>query len=581
MVDRTVTVHPGPLVRLLPARVLADRRPLLPAPILLPSALLACLALSPRAAGVGSVPAEVLGRVGWTPPADTTEWSRRGLGAIPEAVLLARGRWLFHAGYSTPPGGGTEGGGGGSANQTNIGEIGWGVGERLTLLLGMEVNDDPTFAAVRGERRDRSFVTLALAARTDLLSRPGDGALSIGAQGSLQLLRMRSDPGLFNAGDTSAVTTVPLAALDLPATVSRGRWTLSLVPSLAFLPRDVLGAPFYGPTVRIGGRGEVEAGAGWSFWAAGELPLGPGENVLERDGELRRLPTWRVGTRYQATPRVVLAGAVTNRAGATPATRHLTLPSTPTTLYEVGIWYSPVEEAPAPATGGASEMHGAPGTGGHPAVEEGVAVPGAATVPRGRGVAAVAIDSEGALLLSVTHALGRDVAFELMTTRQRGVDPGEGLGAGIGEGFQYRFGVRVAFARQGAGRPFSLGGRVTVGRDVDDQQGYLLAEAVILRRLGVLRLVLNPVVVQSAERSPTSLGVGGALRAGPVQLLVEGRASFSGEAPVWTAGLRSPRFLGRVAADLFFSTAASPWELGRLLPDPRGVRVGTIVRVAF
>lgn len=538
------------------------------------------LTLLPGASGGASVPVARDPAASASSPMDTTEWGRRGLGRIPEAALLARGRWLFHAGYSTPPEGGAESGDGGSANQTNLGEIGWGVSDRVTLFLGMEVNDDPTFAPVRGERRDRSFVNLALATRTGLLRPEVAGGLSVGAQGSLQLLRLRSDPGLFNAGDASAVTTVPLAALDFPATLARGRWALSLVPSVAFLPEEVLGASFYGSTVRLGARGEVEAGAGWSLWAAGEIPLGPGENVLERDGELRKLPTWRVGVRYRATPRVVLAGAATNAAGATPATRHLTLPSTPTTLYEVGIWYSPVDEAEASTGGRAGGSVGGDDARVHPAVEDGVAVTGAATLPAGRGLVAVGVDSEGALLVSVSHALGRDVAFELLTTRSRGVDAADGLGGGIGEGLQYRFGARIAFAHQGDGVPLSLGGRVTVGRDVDDQDGYLLAEGIVQRRLGRVRLVLNPVLVQSARRSPTSLGAGGRVWTGPVWLMAEGRASFSGEAPVWTAGLRSPAF-GPAALDLFLSTASSPWELGRLLPDPGGVRVGTTVRVAF
>jgi len=395
----------------------------------------------------------------------------------------------------------------------------------------------------------------------------------------LQLLRLRSDPGLFNGGAASAVATVPLAALDLPVTLTRDRWAVALVPSVALLPGDVMGAPFYGTSVRIGGRGEVEAGAGWSLWAAGEVPLGPGENTLERDGGLRRLPTWRVGVDYRATPRVVLAGAATNAAGATPATRHLTLPSTPTTLYEIGIWYSPVAE-PAEVERGSADVAGDGHAYGGVALDDGVGVLGAASLPAGRGRAAVGIDSDGGLFLSVAHALGRDVAFEILTARARGVEDSGGLGAGIGDGLQYRFGTRIAFAHQDSGAPLSVGSRVTVGRDVDDQQGYLLAEAMLQRRLGgAVRVVLNPVLIQSARRSPTSLGVGTALRAGTFVLLAEGRASFSGEGPVWTAAVRPPA-PGSLAVDAFLTNASGPWELGRLLPR-NVVRVGMVVRVAF
>ena len=130
-----------------------------------------------------------------TPP-DTVLTAVPGLSVVPEAILLPPGVLTFSTGWVTPPGGGTESGSNGSGNQTYRGEVGWGVGTRLTLMLGTGVNDDPTYAPILGEHLSKSWENLVLGARALLLAR---GAMQVGLQASTELLWISGDPGIFNA----------------------------------------------------------------------------------------------------------------------------------------------------------------------------------------------------------------------------------------------------------------------------------------------------------------------------------------------------------------------------------------------
>jgi hypothetical protein len=67
-------------------------------------------------------------------------------------------------------------------------------------------------------------------------------------------------------------------------------------------------------------------------------------------------------------------------------------------------------------------------------------------------------------------------------------------------------------------------------------------------------------------------------------VLPEWRVSFTGERPVWTLGLSAPRGLPGLRAlqgQVYLTTAGGVRELGRLLADPDGLRVGMAVGVGF
>jgi len=165
--------------------------------------------------------------------------------------------------------------------------------------------------------------------------------------------------------------------------------------------------------------------------------------------------------------------------------------------------------------------------------------------------------------------------------RRSGGSGKQSLEAPIGSGLQYRFGPQVQVLDQAEGADLTLSGRVTVGRDFDDQQGYLLAEAVVSRRVGsTFDITVNPLVIESGGRSLASVGVGARIGVGSVALLPEGRGSFTGEGAVWALGLRLPT-VGGIKADLFLTNAGSTLGLGRVLPDPAGARVGLTMGAMF
>ena len=494
-----------------------------------------------------------------------------GFEALPEATLLRRSSLTLNAGYTTPPGPARAEGGGGAGNQNYFGGIGWGASDRLTVLFGLGLNDDPTFAPIRGEQRAQEHVGLALGVRTVI----GEvGPVSIGLQAAAEVMWIASDPGLFNAGTDYDSAFVQGFALALPVTARLNSvWTATIVPSVARLPSEVMAAPYYGTMVRLGGGTRAQLSEAWSISGSAELPLGPGDSTLHRDGQLTRFPTWHVGIRFQGTRRSTFEARVTTAAGSTPARRHLTQLSSPVTLYSVAFRYSPtVRERPVD---GAREPRA-------PLLAVGgITLPGAITLPPSRGRMAATIDSKGAVGVQLAWAFGRRLQFELLTARIQGPDAERIMERPIGGGYQYRFGPQLMLLDQAEGMPLSVVGRVTLGRDLEDQQGYLLGEAVAVRELRPgLALVLNPVFIQSGGRSLATVGVAARLPVAAFGVLPEWRGSLSGDPSVWALGLRLPE-LGRLLADVFLTNAGSTLGLGRLLADPDGARVGLTLNVAL
>lgn len=504
---------------------------------------------------------------------DTIEVSAfTGLDVPPVAMVLPVSALTMFTGYTTPPGGAHEDGAGGpgSGNQTYLGGIGLGAAPRLTALFGISVNDDPTYAPVRGQLRPQYHVDVGLGARL-LLVRPGPATVAV--QAAAEWLWISSAPALFNAGTERGKARFPAFALDVPVTLRPTRTVfVTLVPSVAHLPASVIGAPYFGTMVRLGARFDARIAESWSLWGSGEVPFGPGETSIDRNGDLERRWTWRAGVRFHAAERVTLDGTVTNASGGSAATRHLTALGAPVTLYTLNLRYAPTE----PETPGSG-----PSAGTRTSAAPGITVPGSATLASGRVRVAATVDAVGSGGAQVTLGMGRRFHFELLTSRIRGPDAPAIMEAPIGSGLQYRFGPQVQVLDQAEGADLTLSGRVTVGRDIDDQQGYLLAEAVASRGFGsTLEITVDPLVIESGGRSLASVGVGARIGVGPVVLLPEGRGSFTGERPLWALGLRLPT-VGRIQADLFLSNAGSTLGLGRVLPDPAGARVGLTMGAMF
>lgn len=534
-------------------------------------------------------------------PSDTVKTpSVTGLEAITHLNLLPPGELTLSSGWVTPPFSDGEGGEGGSGNQTYFGDVMWGISEKVTLLSGIAVNDDPPYAAIRGLRPSQQLVALPFALRTRLLEfgTSREGSAEIGVQAGFEANWLRSDPGLFTVGSDRASTFFMTGAIELPITF-RGhqgtslRWNASLVPSLAYQPSSAMGAPYFGRVARLGGVLDLTLEGGSSFGASLEVPLGPGENLLGREGAYRRTPLWRIGVGLHLTERVTVNGSLTNASGSTPATRHFTQLGSPVTLYSLNLRYAPTIPDRSAVPGGSAAIGGNRGASASdppgeraPDPESGrdrprITIPGATTLSYpGQRLDAI-LDTKSAAGIHLLWAFGSRFQFELLTARIRGAAPEEILEADIGNAWQYRFGPQLQLLSQGDGHPLSLSARMTVGRDVDDQQGYLLGEAIVERLLAKrLRLAFNPLVVQSGGRSLGSLGIGAGLPLGPFSLLTEWRLSLSGEPGVWAGALHLPP-TGPIRLDLFATNAGSTLGVGRLLADPAGARMGVRISTDF
>jgi hypothetical protein len=506
------------------------------------------------------------------------------LAHLPDGRLLPEGLVAFSTGWHSPFSGAEEGGRDdtGTGNQTYHGEIGWGAGAGWNLLLGVEWSDDETWARMGGVRIPQARGAVALGAAMRLVgedptsSRLGNGGpVDVLLRWTGELLYQRSSPGLFNVGRLADGELRGAFAVELPVS-----WAvtpaviLTLVPSFSGLPSSILGAPYWGSTLRVGGRWEQMLGGEAALEASGELPLGPGDNVLDRRGAMRRVPVWDVGVRWRPTGRVALRAHLTNSAGTTPATRHLTLPSSPTTLYGVAVAYTPSvrERRTAPARGGADTDHRA-------IDRQGVTLPPPRSLQGGRSRVRMAMDSRGAYGLQAARALGDRFTLDVTAARLRGIDAPSLLGVDLGVGAEYRVGLQLDLLDERRGAWLTWSGRASVGRDLHNQQGYLVAETVLSRQLGRgLRLLVSPLAVESGGRDLRSVAVGGAGNLGPLLVFPEWRGSLTGESPVWTLGVE-PAHLPRMVPEslrlrIFGTNASAMAGLGRALPDPDGFRVG-------
>ncbi len=487
----------------------------------------------------------------------------------------AVGSWRFVTGYVSPfrassGEGGSLGSPTGTGNQSYQGEIAWWPAERLALQLGIEVNDDPTWGPVRGRRRAKSLVTPALA----LQGRLGSWrALALGYRATAQAVWQGSDPGLFNAGPVRDERRFAAFSLEVPLTVQAagGATRFTLVPSVATLPSVLMGAGYYGTTARLGASLRREFGTRFAARGAVEVPIGPGDNVVDADGHFRRTAAWWLALAWHATDRVALDAALTNAAGVTPVTRHLTLPGSVETLYAVGIRYTPSVTEPPPA-GGSSGAAGAAGR------------PGPLVRP-GRGRVETFADTRGAWAVHASQGLGRRFQIELLATRLQGADAPAILEADLGSSWEYRIGASLALSDEAEGAPLTWVHRVSVGRDWDDQQGYLLAEIRAERHLGGRwSLAVNPLAIHSGGRSPLGVGADIRMRASALTGFAGGHGSFTGERPVWRVGAETPLAAGRsldVRLRVTATNASGSSGVGRVLADPRGFRLGLGVAVGY
>ncbi len=445
-----------------------------------------------------------------------------------------------------------------------------GVTDRLQLGLAALLFDDRLSRTFNGESVDLQFLSVAPNFKYQLSQSDN---LSVGLSGSLELLRILTDPGLFNATAETVTDNYVVGILQVPASYSLSSdLQLHFTPGVAFYPERVNGAPFFGTIFNLG------AGISWqplervNLFADLNAPVTGGNAVRSQDSSTFQRVVWSGGLRYLVNPRVGLDVYATNAFGTTPATRLLSfIPDGDQTVIGVNLNYTP-----GLGQGYASSFR---------------ALPLAQLNQRDLqllldGLTLTSADTLLPGMLRVRGGLGAGDGFNLaygVTNDFQLEFFGEQFGEGeeldsddYGPGFKVGPAVKLRFLDQVQGDPFSFSLKAALAADLASSIGLFAVELPFLYRpVPQVALFVNPKAAFVLEREliGAGLGVNYDLTDG-VQLIGELTPLFTGEDPVWSVGARYFNPDLALGVDLYASNAIGQSPLGSLVAQSDGSRVG-------
>lgn len=497
---------------------------------------------------------------------------------LPTTDLLRPGTLAGEWGETTTFGGQIAEGGGGSGNQTYQAWAEAGLHRRVMLFAFFDGNDDPTYGLIAGRRWAKEFTTIGGGVRV-LLGEAGPARFAV--EGALATFGLRSEDGLFTT-DTSyprEYFTVGTLSAIASADFAAG-WRATFAPTVTSLPSERDGVPFFGWTVLLGAGVDGYVNDRVRLFASSDVPLAPGYNSITTDFEFVRTALWSAGGVYEASPRVQLIAFLTNQSGAGPATRHLPLLGEIPVQYGARMRFSPMASERASSAGSEPRVARSQRRASGPAAFGGLGVPQAEALGWFSVDATLSLDHDRSRSALVRLGLSDELDFEMGVVRTPGLGALATLGINLDEGTHYRVGTKLTLLSEAWGSPATVAVRFSGGQDFVSQKGYLMAEAIVRRRLREwVEVTLAPAFVRSSGDTPVALGLSGVFgRDGGVQVILEPTLLLTGQSSLWTAGVRLPA-VGPVRPHFFATTARSNVDIGRLLGDPGDVRLGAMARV--
>ncbi len=451
----------------------------------------------------------------------------------------------------------------GTGNQTYFTYFDWGYRENIQLGLSFMLNDDPTQRPVNGRNITQQYQSVGPNVKYRFYE---DNNWKLGLAASLEAFQIYSGPGLFNNRTVPTVNDIVLPAIQFPATYTPSpEVQLSFVPGVVFYPDTVNGTEFFGTIFNIG------AGISWKpikqlgLFANTTLPLGPGNNAFGSTRDFSRQLLWTFGANLTVTPSINLQLHGTNSFGGTPATGILPLPSTEGDQFLFGGTFTLVpsnKEKPENIYQTARSQQLLLG---------GFTITSPYVVTMRKFALNGAIDTGGSYSADIIYSPVNQFQFEVLIAQIEDFDTKTILGASIGDNLQYRFGGKLNFVNQLKGAPVSFSGRVSVGRESGDQQGYWFLEAPLMYEFNPQVAVLfSPKTVVTGGNSLFGLGFGlnyGVTR--NLQLIAEVTPLLTGETTVWSAGARYFPFVN-FALDLYGTNSTNQLDLGQLAGESGG-----------
>jgi hypothetical protein len=451
-------------------------------------------------------------------------------------------------------------GGGGTGSQVYYISIDGGVSDQFQLGLAFMLFDDPLPGKINGQVTNLSFISYAPKFKYQFVNEP---SYRLALTGSLELLKIASENRLFNSSDNFKSGYSVGGTLQVPFTYNlteNAQW--HLVGGLAFFSDTINdGGDFYGTFFNIGTGFSFRFDERFGFFADLNVPLGPGGNSVNKNGNIKKNVVWSAGFNYLHSPAVGIDISATNSLGATPATQLLTfIPDGGQVAVGLNVRYTPDIGNNYPANFAQKPL--APLS----ARDKQFLV---------NGITLTSSETLRAGMFSLDGGAGAGATFQIgygMSDDAQLEFVGQQLGDSdrpIGNAMKLGAATKLRFLNQAEGDPFSFSirGGIQDSATEEDGTGSFTAEASFLYQLNSqIAFTFNPKA--GFFGSSDIVGTGFGINYQPLpgfQLMGEVTPILTGETTVWAAGVRYMHPEINLGLGVYGSNAAGTHDIGSVI----------------
>ena len=483
--------------------------------------------------------------------------------------ILVRWKSSFDGGAS---------GGTGQQNPSFIFE--YGISDSSLLSIYVSGADDDLYNLVGDQKVNYYWQSYALSLKKRLIDE-NEFNFGLSIATTLEYWRQASgsenSKSIYNQRDNSSgkdkfENIVGSISLPLSKNVNNNL-NLFIVPGITFLPdrlgRNGIGKNSYGTNFYIGSGFVLNISDNINLLLSYTNPLGPGNNYFDNKLNFSRKSIYSFGLGWSLNPKILIEGKITNSYGASPSTGLLTIPSDNLPLYSANIIYRPYEQDTLLSPLKKSDRLISYG---------GVTVNNALIPKEGTNQININYDSEGNLFGSYGYSLSNIFQIELINigsfkTSNLIDNHNQNLYSTYltDNNINYRFGGKILILSPQKEDSFWLSLKTSVGRNDENNQGYLFSELMSTFRFNDrLAFNLNPKYFFSGMKSFGALGVSNYINLFDNLLLIpEINTTFKEYSDFNSSLALRYSFNKGKSIDFYYSNAAGIQDIGQLFENKK------------
>ena len=474
-----------------------------------------------------------------------------------------------------------DGGASGGTGQQNPSFIfDYGISDSSLLSIYVSGADDDLYNLVGDQKVNYYWQSYALSLKKRLIDE-NEFNFGLSIATTLEYWRQASgsenSKSIYNQRDNSSgkdkfENIVGSISLPLSKNVNNNL-NLFIVPGITFLPdrlgRNGIGKNSYGTNFYIGSGFVLNISDNINLLLSYTNPLGPGNNYFDNKLNFSRKSIYSFGLGWSLNPKILIEGKITNSYGASPSTGLLTIPSDNLPLYSANIIYRPYEQDTLLSPLNKSDRLISYG---------GVTVNNALIPKEGTNQININYDSEGNLFGSYGYSLSNIFQIELINigsfkTSNLIDNHNQNLYSTYltDNNINYRFGGKILILSPQKEDSFWLSLKTSVGRNDENNQGYLFSELMSTFRFNDrLAFNLNPKYFFSGMKSFGALGVSNYINLFDNLLLIpEINTTFKEYSDFNSSLALRYSFNKGKSIDFYYSNAAGIQDIGQLFENKK------------